>query len=1050
MRGRTRVRQAPAGIGRACKQGCRPPFEKLTTSLLGRVFALAVVLAIGGCGGEDALTNSSGKLSGQVIVSGPLRGATVSVDRIDLVTGEVAAHVADAVTNEQDDPSTADLDETGHFSIATDEHDGLFRITARGGEFVDLVTGRKVQLDGASELVSLAWLELFEERNDVLVSPVGHLIEARWRYLIAPTDGSAALDVTTAAKDAAKSLNRHFAGVDWMTVKPADLRVAAASPTEPVRAAFVQAAFSRLARDVADAAQSTEQEVNTFTLVKQWADDLKPPDPLHSGTFDGNDGNKDEFNSGMQLALGCEPYPATCERVGACPTGLCRTMCDQYAGAPRARFAAAMGTVINDNNAAEKPMALNQTTLSPADLLPVARAVNENVDFDLFGRECIEQLDRAPPSLVFLSPTPAEGGYAGGIVEVKVQAFDLLDDSPQTAILGHPDADGDDGNSIARALIDTGNMNGVLKVEAESRDSAGNVVHVERIFTIDNLAPELGLLPGDFIERDSTWWTAAAMPVLQGTVTDNSPVTVTAVVTGSSLLTHGIINGGQWTITLPPDPQLSTSGADVTITATDAAGNQDHIVRRLRIDDKLPELGFQPSTTTDEGSETVMFPISEDPIHSHDGAPVDLTIAATSGACPVVLTKYSYLLGASSPLYVTEQPARNPIAYRLVAADDGIGIVPNSTQYRVRRRESAGPPTLLRDWTSTGAGVVLQGGAHLFDVAITSNLVAELSTREATYDVDFRTSDQLGRTTPPISRCFDLKLKAPPLHFTTGEAARNHAYALDTLSIQSGAPFRQVAERLLNINASGASLIDQRIVNGTTETIYLTVDITKSAVNTMQRFIIRNEEEVTPIPAGSQPTCDPDAENDPCDTTTLPPAGVAPYNSVDVLANPNVDFPVRLFEINSVGSPAVEIPCLAPCPLSGQSFKFAVPPRAGGNAPARQFIIMSMIGQVTSLWPTDSNRPAGPQFHDSSLGIGGITYTGKEHFFDTGCKQRNPNGTKCISRNKVWQYRRLVHVKLQLMSLVASTYRTAPTLQLDPSFIRMVPRQASVWEHTIQ
>ncbi len=207
---------------------------------------------------------------------------------------------------------------------------------------------------------------------------------------------------------------------------------------------------------------------------------------------------------------------------------------------------------------------------------------------------------------------------------------------------------------------------------------------------------------------------------------------------------------------------------------------------------------------------------------------------------------------------------RNPIRYQLVTVDGGIGIAPGSTQYRVGRRIGA-TTTWLLDWTSTGAGTPIGTGVTQHGVGIFSNLVAGLATTEGIYDVAFRATDRLARTST-VARCFDLKLKAPPLEFLPANAPITpHTYQLDALSLSSGPPFDLVAARLLNDDASGASLIDQSFFNGTASTVYLTLTVTKpESVLVTQLFEIRNFQSKSSVnikcydvEGNWNPACDP-------------------------------------------------------------------------------------------------------------------------------------------------------------------------------------------------
>lgn len=979
-----------------------------------------VGLGVAGCGSSETPTGGIGHISGHVIVSGPLHGASVSIDQLDPKTGGVRTHVADTTT-----------DQDGWFEADIGLANGFLRATASGGTFVDLATGATIQLDPADKLNSLVRVELNEMRDDVLVSPVGHLVDARAAWKLAELG-----DVTKAVSAATEHLHRHFGNVDWSRVQLVSLDQPATSPTEPVRAALVQAALSVLAKDIATAAESSPQDVNVYTLTKQLAADIGNDAFMGLSVFDGNDGNNQTPAMGLQLGA-CKPVPA-CDVLDGCTVGCGRTLCDLYAGTPRALLAGAMTKVIQDNDP-ENPAALNKTKLNLSDTLAIARSINDNLDDDLFGDACIEQLDRLPPSIKFLPPTPAEGGYAGGTLTVKVSAIDDTDASPRITILGYPDADGDPTNSVAIAAIDTTGMpDGGADVQVAAVDMAGNTATVSRSMVIDNTLPELSLDAAGFLVDGSTWWTTNATPTLRGAVADAAPVSVKAVVNGVDVA--GSVNGTAWTVILPAGA-LDTAGTPVTIVATDAAGNHRDIIQRIRPDVTAPELSFQASNVNDEAGDQITFALDDSPIHTHAGTPIDLS---TSNGCPLV-TKYSYLLGPSSPPFVTEQPARNPVSYQLVAADSGVGIVAGSTQYRVKRRELNGGSTVVLDWTSAGAGTSLGGGAQRFSIAMQSDLVMDLATTEATYDVEFRSTDRLSRTST-TARCFELQLRAPPLHFTSGGRAVSQPFALDSTSLVQGAIYNKLAARLLNNDATGASLIDQFVANGTTETVYLTVTVTKpSSVAVSQQFVINNRTTTTDLSPAVN--CDYDTGNPAaCDQPQQFPSAEYVSPIIPTTAT-TLSFPARLYELNASGVPTTSIPCIAPCPASGSVFKFAVPPRSS-TGPARKFVVMTMIGQVSSLWPSDTNRPSAPSFSD--LVSGGIDYTGKNEFSSTGC---SPGHTillagklHCNQRTTRRQYRALNYAKLDFLSDTGTDYATAPTVQHTPRIATPTVSRHAMWD----
>src|SRR5689334_4718576 len=118
---------------------------------------LAAAAAAGGagCWHDVELPDNNGSLGGQVVVSGSLRGARVSVDLLDLRTGEVRIHVGDTIT-----------DADGRFALDTGTANGVLRVVARGGTYEDLATGATVELDDTDELRALIRYEILDLRDD--------------------------------------------------------------------------------------------------------------------------------------------------------------------------------------------------------------------------------------------------------------------------------------------------------------------------------------------------------------------------------------------------------------------------------------------------------------------------------------------------------------------------------------------------------------------------------------------------------------------------------------------------------------------------------------------------------------------------------------------------------------------------------------------------------------------------------------------------------------------------------------------------------------------
>jgi hypothetical protein len=1010
--------------GRSGNTSATPSCWVVRSSLVAAVCGLA-----GGCLEDYKLPYNTGSLGGQVVLSGGVRGATVIVDQLNVHTGEVYQRVGTAIT-----------DADGRWVIPeTREANSLFRLVSRGGEFDDLATGATIQLDDTDELHSFLWFPIVDQRTDALISPVGHLIAMRaWSKLAILGDMKAAVE------DATDHVSRHFGQTEWGLVKLHDLATPATSPTKPVRAALVHAALSFLVSDIGAAAGASPQQLNVYTLVRQWTADLVRMHDADPAVWDGNDGNDRTFGSGLQLGV-CEPIDPACATPPAgCNIGHCRAPCDLYAGTPRAALAGALTKVIRDDR-------VNRTGLRIEDTLAIARAMSENTDSDLFGTACTENLDRTPPSVRWdEAASPAADAVVRGTITFKATGIDDVDLQPRTEIVGYVDQDGDPSNSVAIASIDTAGLSdGGFTVTARAVDLAGNSSTAERRVIVDNTPPQLSLSPPGFFVDGPTWWTTSASPTLTGTVLDAHPATVQATIGATQV--PGTLSGGSWSVTLP-DGAIDLAGANVTIRVTDRAGNVTELTQRLRRDATPPGLSFQTSTVNDEAPEVPTFTagnanqaLNHIPVHMHGGPTINLDV---DGSCPTV-TKYSYLLGELPPEYGLEVDSlgnqrRNPIRYQLVTADDGVGIAPGSTQYRVGRRAGA-TTTWILDWTSTGTGTPIAPGTTQYGVGIFSNQVAGLATTEGTYEVELRASDRLARTTT-VARCFDLKLKAPPLEFLPASAPIPlHTYQLDALSLSSGPPFDLVAARLLNDNATGASLIDQPLFNGTASTVYLTVTVTKPVtVTATQSFVIRNLTSISSVSSGGDCYTGPDDDwTGACDPPAAFPGGE--YTSPLVTVTQPVNIPAKLYEVDGAGVPTTEIPCLAPCSAGDSVFRFAVPPRVAGG-PARSFVIMTMIGQVTTLWPKDGNQPAVAPFFDSS--VNGVRYTGKQQFSSSGCTKLNPSLTKCVERTSRTQYRALIRARLELSNHAITSYSTAVTLQITPieATLPKTRDQALGWE----
>jgi hypothetical protein len=167
-------------------------------------------------------------------------------------------------------------------------------------------------------------------------------------------------------------------------------------------------------------------------------------------------------------------------------------------------------------------------------------------------------------------------------------------------------------------------------------------------------------------------------------------------------------------------------------------------------------------------------------------------------------------------------------------------------------------------------------------------------------------------------------------------------------------------------------------------------------------------------------------------------------------------FPAKVFELVA-GVPTTEIPCLAPCPPSGSVFKFAIPPRASGGQPARAFRVMTMIGQISSLYPTDQFYTASPPFEDTAItwtnGSGVTTTTRFTGIVDysndpnrTGCVKfvYTPTGRVCTQEGTLVPYRALRSATLTFSGATSTRYQTAATANQSPDFAAVKTRDPNL------
>ena len=1000
--------------------------------------AMFVVAALGACGGDDGGGDDtrSGSIAGQVRIGGPVVGATVKVAQLS---------TTDATGSVVQELGTTTTDETGRYQLDVANRNGLFLVEASGGRYSEPESGEPIELDATATVRTLHHLDLFESRTDAMVSPIGHLVEAMARGYLA--DGRAG-NLEDALAAVAPHLNTHFGNVDWEFAVPADLSIPAASPTEPVRAAFVLGAWGVMAEDLALETESSRQDVNSYALMVAWAEDLRagpfdaPTTASSPGAFDGNDRNVQ--GGGVQIGT-CPPVTDCTETDPSCPLAVCRMpLCDLWAGTPRARFGGEMRKFIQS--------AKNGTGLDGADTLSIADAMANNTDELLFGTTCRSSLDQLAPSISW-DPVPEDGAYVRATITVRITAVDDIDMTPVAGFTDHPDTDGDPTNAVAVASIDTtGTTVGPLTVTATAHDLANNIQMSMRTFQIDNVVPELAVDDAGWYVRDlgggqTEWWTAAASPTVVGTVSDDSPVSVRAFVGATPVGDPATVTGTGWSLTLPAGT-IQPAGTDVAFLATDAAGNTTQIVERLRIDNTPPSLAVNPSPVKTEQAEsaptyTILIgsPVEFTYNYEHNGTSFDL---ATTASCPTIAKRVELLV--PNPNYVESEiggddGGRNPIRYKLTASDDGIGVDLAESEYRVLRQPG---DTVVLNWTPLPAGTTM-GTATDYVLPLYATLLPDLRTTEGQYDVEVRVRDFLGRATT-VSRCWTHKILGPALKTSSVTAASGTMSSLGlsstTLAPPSGSLVDDVAAKFMSDTSLGASLIEMTVQNGTVQQGYVTVNLTASGATTQQSYRVGNA--ILSTSAGGD--CDVD------ESLCNPPSTAQPaYNpNPEVLvpgSQPAGSIKVRMFALNTDGTVGAEVDvCPASMGCATDSavnvYEFAVAGRGSPNQPPKKYLIAVMTGPVLAFRPGPPTTPWTGAYTDTT--ISGIRLSGQTLPTSTGCIASHvqvggplDGHLLCDQRATIRPYRVSKHLKLSMngdtsVTWFGSASATLPSMSLGP------------------
>jgi hypothetical protein len=417
-----------------------------------------VAAAVGFSCGTPELAN--GHIEGQVLVSGPLQGAVVSVWVVDadgVKTTEKPAAVA---------PAT---DADGRFAadVGPIYGDVLLEVEGGGATYTEVASGEKVTLDpGVALTAVLVDFSPGESRTKIAVTPVSTMAVA-----LAMARRALGKEATfrAAINKAHALLGQHFLEIDLGTTMPSLPTTGDASLTVDVRYGLVLASLSALAHAIAAESDLTADSVNTATLTKKLADDLSSSEALFDGTGPGDGA----------LILGACPHPPGC-------TGdACRTLCDLSANTPRARLAAALVDGFLNR-------AVNQTGITFEDVTTRLEAMRTNTEPELFPEDMPpEASDSEDPQVAIV--TPLSAAVVDGMIAIEATATDNTRVQSLTVAVGGTagPADTDPADGRYLAMLDTTALqDGALVIEATATDSVGRTATAMVSVQVNNQGPK--------------------------------------------------------------------------------------------------------------------------------------------------------------------------------------------------------------------------------------------------------------------------------------------------------------------------------------------------------------------------------------------------------------------------------------------------------------------------------------------------------------------------------------------------------------------------------
>ena len=425
----------------------KAPMSKPRSPALTRVALLALALASVTCSDDGDV--GTGTVSGEVYLSEPVEGATVTVNRWD--GGVVGAEVCRAAT-----------DAAGHYECLSGKYFGPMLVTATGGRTTE--QGAGVTLPAGSVLrAPLLDLQPQQQRT-IHLNPATDLIVTLG---VARAAAGQDADIAAAVTHAHELVRAHL-DADPVTVAPKGIDAPTAFD-ESARVALVLRGLGEYAHLAAVDQAVTVQAVNTRVLLDQLVRDASSAE----ARLDGNGAEVLSIGPACPLLAGC-----SMEQLG------CYASCHIYSNSMRSRLGAAILSWLRTP--------ANGTGLDKTDVLAWVTAMKDNLEPQLFGSEGTEPFDEVGPAVDWASPAAAQV-FTSGAVAIDVTASDALGVASLAVIaqLGTPVTITDTDPSPERVVASlplAGLPEGPLVLLAIARDTDGNQTDAPRSIELNLVA----------------------------------------------------------------------------------------------------------------------------------------------------------------------------------------------------------------------------------------------------------------------------------------------------------------------------------------------------------------------------------------------------------------------------------------------------------------------------------------------------------------------------------------------------------------------------------